>query len=291
MRGISLLVLALTSASALAEPTKADLLFDEGKKLEGDGKWQEACEKFAASSQLDPEAPGTLLNLGLCNEKLGKLATAIDWYKKAEDHARRFKMKEYEQEAGERTKSLEPRVPIVKIEFAQELPAGGQVTLDGKPVRTEDVARFGVDPGSHDLVITAPHVKRVDKKITVEEGKEQTVQVDAWVTTHTMMRDDGKTKRRLAYGLGAAAIILEGVNVTVGLVERSKYNDAKSTIQERNDADDAVRLWSTATFAAGLVAGGLAVYFYVTAPKAETYEAVLPIVSTDEVGVAYTHRF
>src|SRR5436309_1832423 len=152
MRRKSLLVLVLASTAAHAEPTKSDLLFDEGKKLEADGKWAEACQKFEASSQLDPEAPGTLLNLGLCNEKLG-----------------------------------------------------------------------------------------------------------------------------------GAAIVLEGINVTIGLVERNRYNGT-TDITVRNDADDKVRLWSTTTFAAGLVAGGLAIYFYVTAPKAETYEAVLPVITTDQVG-------
>src|SRR5205823_5087915 len=151
-----------------------------------------------------------------------------------------------------RTKALEPRVPILKIEFAQELPAGGQVTLDGKPVRTEDVARFGADPGSHDLVITAPHVKRVEQKIDVEEGREKTVKVDAWVPTHPVTRDEGKTKRLLAYGLGGAAVVLEGLNVTIGLVERNRYNGTND-VAVKNDADDKVRLWSTATFAAGLV--------------------------------------
>jgi len=176
MRGIALVCLLVTSAAA--DPSKADMLFDEGKQLENAGKWQEACDKFQAAIQLDPEAPGTLLNLGLCNEKLGKVATALTWYKKAEDHARTYKMSEYEEEATKREAAVLSRVPVVKIEFAQELPAGGQVTVDGKPLRAEDYARFTVDPGKHDIVVTAPHVKRVEQAVDLKEGGEQTIKVD-----------------------------------------------------------------------------------------------------------------
>src|SRR4051794_8883317 len=79
---------------AIADRSKADLLFDEGRKLANDGKFKEACEKFQAAIELDPEAPGTLLNLGQCNEKLAKLGSAIGWYRKAEAHGRQYKMQE-----------------------------------------------------------------------------------------------------------------------------------------------------------------------------------------------------
>ena len=53
----------------------AEALFKEGKKLLAEQKVPEACRKFESSYRIDP-APGTLINLALCHEQEGKLATA-----------------------------------------------------------------------------------------------------------------------------------------------------------------------------------------------------------------------
>jgi Flp pilus assembly protein TadD len=71
-------LLALTgSAFADDNQQKADRYFAEGRELltkHQDAKG--ACEKFELAIQLDPTAPGVMLNLGLCYEMQGKFANA-----------------------------------------------------------------------------------------------------------------------------------------------------------------------------------------------------------------------
>lgn len=72
------LVFALAPAMARADGADreaADALFREGRLAADVGNYAVACPKFAESYRLDP-APGTLLNLGDCEENQGELALA-----------------------------------------------------------------------------------------------------------------------------------------------------------------------------------------------------------------------
>ncbi len=74
---VAAIVTAFSASAFAQEPTEADRLFQEGRDLLAAGKPDEACAKFELSIKKDPRAVGTLLNLALCNERLGKLATIV----------------------------------------------------------------------------------------------------------------------------------------------------------------------------------------------------------------------
>ena len=100
---------------------RADELFEQGRKLLNAEPSDPAgaCAKFNEAIKLDPDAPGTMLNLGLCNEKLHKYQTALYWFRKAQARAAETKppLPDYENAAKEHTFDLAGKVATIKIAF------------------------------------------------------------------------------------------------------------------------------------------------------------------------------
>jgi hypothetical protein len=70
-----MLGLSFVTRAASADSAAAEALFREGRDAAKHGDLETACADFAESQRLDP-APGTLLNLAECEEKLGRVASA-----------------------------------------------------------------------------------------------------------------------------------------------------------------------------------------------------------------------
>lgn len=80
--------LVLASAGARADRlSDAAALFRRAKALIAKDKHAEACPLLAESYRLDP-GMGTLLNLALCHEATGKVASAWDEFRSVEQQAR-----------------------------------------------------------------------------------------------------------------------------------------------------------------------------------------------------------
>jgi hypothetical protein len=148
------------SAPAFAQPTAAiaEQLFRDGRALMAAGKTDEACEKFASSQRLAP-AVGTLLNLAVCREKQGRNATAWSLFADAEAESLRAGDKVRATLARDHENKLAPELKKVVIEVPTPPP--------GMVVKLDDVAlpagalgtEIPIDPGDHELVVTAPGKK------------------------------------------------------------------------------------------------------------------------------------
>src|SRR5205085_9479358 len=113
-----------------AQSAEAGTLFRDGRALIKAGKLQQGCDKLDASNKLEPRV-GTLLNLGDCREKLGKLASAWAAFRKAEAIAKRSgKDDKRMTEAGKRATALESRVSNLVIEVKQP--------VDGLVIKRDD---------------------------------------------------------------------------------------------------------------------------------------------------------
>jgi hypothetical protein len=167
-------------SSAHAQSAEAEALFRDGRNLIKHGKLAPGCDKLAASERLESSV-GTLLNLGDCREKLGKLASAWAAFRKAEAMARRAGGDEKRQsEAARRAASLEPRLPNLVIDVSWKV-EGLIVRRDGEIV---DAAQWStplpVDPGTYTVVVEAPGYLPWQATVSVAAGsKRQIVAVPA----------------------------------------------------------------------------------------------------------------
>jgi tetratricopeptide (TPR) repeat protein len=165
----TLLALTAIAGTAAAQNPKAaaESLYNEGRQLVTDGKYEQACPKFEASQRLDP-APGTQLNLANCLEKVGKIASAWAEYKEAAAAAHTANELSRQDLAEKRAKELEADLSKLRLVASVDSMAGFEVHLDGVVVMTgmlnSDVA---IDPGQHAVEAIAPGYKSYKTTVTV----------------------------------------------------------------------------------------------------------------------------
>jgi tetratricopeptide (TPR) repeat protein len=152
-----------SSAAAFAEApaankAAADVLYEDGKRLLGEKKYEQALAKLLASQHLDPGL-GTLLNIAYCYEHVGKTASAWATYNEAAGVANATDDKEGRADMATRAaKALEPKLARVTITVpAENRPVGLEVRRDGEVVdpATWDSA-LPIDPGAHVFAASAP---------------------------------------------------------------------------------------------------------------------------------------
>src|SRR5882724_8225780 len=103
---------AALAQSTGKNPAAAQALYDEARRLEQTGKYQEACPKFKESYQLDPGG-GTLLNLADCYERQGRWALAWTTFKEALVGAQRDRRDDRIEFATQHIRALEAKLPYV----------------------------------------------------------------------------------------------------------------------------------------------------------------------------------
>lgn len=132
------LPLALFAGPAFGQPSSdaavAQALFDEGRRLMTAGQYAAACPKFSESFRLDASL-GTLLNLAVCYESAGQLASAWSHFRDAVFLARREGRSDREKFADEHVRKLEPRLSHLTIVVPSAVDSPGlTIRLDGTPV-------------------------------------------------------------------------------------------------------------------------------------------------------------
>lgn len=134
----------------------AEGLFQEGRALVEKGDYEGACPKFEASLKLDPAAVGTMLNIAICKEKTGKIATAWGLYREVATRSRGTRPDRFER-ANNSQNELQPRLSTLTVTVSGERPAGFVVKIDGLSL---DAAAWStplpVDGGEHAIEASAP---------------------------------------------------------------------------------------------------------------------------------------
>lgn len=314
--GIVLLALAGTAAAGPAvrddDKLEADKLFQEGRDLLTAGKRAEACAKFDLSIRKDPRAVGTILNLGLCAEEAGQVATAVRYYTEARARAKDQELTEHQQAAENKLALLAPRVPHLAIALPTGAPADTRVIVDAQVLAADQLADVPVDPGDHSITVTARDKLPYETKITVKEGEHKQLAVPALQGAKTVVVESS-SKRLWGKIMVGSGVALTGAGIGLGLYARSVYwQQFPAASRDGKDAQDAqhhcftqggtrhcdalgeskintarkVSTVGTIVGIAGVLAAGAGAYLWWTAPNNVSVE-----VDRDHAAVAFTARW
>jgi hypothetical protein len=238
MRLISFFVTALgvlaLSPAALAQTAAAEALFEQGRTALAAGDLDTACARFRASDQMDPGA-GARANLGTCEERRGRLASAWEAYRSAlkkipATDPRAAKLQE-------KIDALTPRLPHLEIVLGPDAPADTAASESGVVIGSAATAGLALpfDPGPHHLIVSASGHAPHTVEVVLVEGESKRIVLTAEPapgegTPSTGTATSGPARSGSAGpwvvgGIGLAALV--GGAVTGGLTLHQKsLNDA-----------------------------------------------------------------
>ena len=303
----------LVSRGAVAQTSgndkvTAEALFEDARALAAQGKYADACPKFAGSERLDP-SPATLLNLANCWEKAGKTASAWATYKEAASLANAVGRKDYLAAAERHAEALVPKLAHLTMTVQQPID-GMQIKRDGTPVdRAEWGTSIPIDAGSHALEATAPGHKGWASSVDVaKDGAQVTVTVPPLealpaVTPATLppapapvtpavspvpspppeaTTSGGGGQRIVGLVVAGLGVVGLGVGTVLAISAEGKYNDSIKACEPSNpdlctamglsERNTARSLGDGATVAFGIGAAALVAgaVVWLTAPRASS---------------------
>lgn len=304
MRWTAIVVVgALVRVAHADDASDAETLFNEGVKAKEAGKADEACAKFRASYEKNRNAVGTILNVALCDEQAGKIGSAHKLFAEAEARAREQNLDEHRQAAQEHKDKLAGDVPRVTIGFA-ELAPETKLVVGGDVVDTASTSDIEVDPGAVKIVASAPGRVPYETTLTIAKAEHKTIAIPK---LGYPIEDNGRATLGKVVTFAGAGVVLAGIGV--GLYANHKYNgefdnghctmpDAAHPMCNQNGyatTHNAKTLgWvGTGVGAAGLVAVGVGVALWITAPHHEAARQVsfVPTVAPDQAGIVAFGRF
>jgi hypothetical protein len=250
-----------------------------------------ACKKFEGSARLD-RAVGTVLNLALCYELQGKLATAWARFNEALGLARREGRLDRQRFSEEHIAVLSQRMSRIRIVVPSASRVPGLAVYRNGILLTESAwdEALGVDPGP--LVVQASAPGRRPFKTKVEIGAERdlkTVMIPLLEPDTPQpappTTDKGQTRLLLAYGTGALGLAAIGIGSSFGIRAINRHNTAEDlcpnadrcdpsafSLSEKAENDGNV---ATYFLAGGAVLLGTSGVLFVTRPSGQAGTAVL----------------
>lgn len=297
------MAIALLATHVLAETNieEADRLFAEGVALR-DTNLAQSCEKFNQSLAKNPQAIGTLMNVALCDRKLGRIASAVERFSEARDRAKEGNLEEYEDEAQKNINELTPDLPKVTIRFAEKL-GGTRVLVNERVIPDDKIGgEIPVDPGELVIVVSAPGRVAYETKVIIAKRELKPIDVPVLKKAVTVTKSSRKTIGIITAASGGALVV---TGVVLGLVARSKYNDnfppcdgetktCPPEVQPDVERARTIGQAGTVVGAVGIAAIGVGAYLWLSAPRereAERNVTVVPTLTPESAGLTAVGRF
>jgi serine/threonine-protein kinase len=299
--GALLLGAAVLAAPLLhAEPTAneratAEAMFQQATQLMDQQHYAAACEKFAASQQLDPGL-GTQLYLADCYDRAGRSASAWALFREVEDRARRANQPDRERIAHERAEALEGKLPRLELRVtaARQIP-GLELSTAGSAVpRASWNVALPVDAGLVRIEARAPGRKPWTTQVKIAPGpSQQTVEIPALALAPRAEppasqrfqppEHSGSVQRTAGMVVGGAGLIGLAVGGFFGYRAYTRNQDSKGECRAdlpnactatgarlRSEAADAAKLSTIFTLSgAGLFTTGVTLVLTAPSPGQE----------------------
>jgi tetratricopeptide (TPR) repeat protein len=307
---LGVLVLAIAAprpAAADIDNEKADKLFTEALALR-DSNPVAACEKFEQALGFNPQAIGTRLNVALCDERLGRIASAADKFAEVADRARDQNLGEFLRAAEEHLAVLTPEIPHLTITFVEPPIAETKLLIDDRVIpidKLQQAPRLAIDPGDRVITVTAPG--RVAFKTTLRIAKRDDKPLEIPPLAKSVIKSSRRTIGKITVAAGTLTV---GTGIVLGLVARSHYNkefsglmphcnsETKACTDEGISAVQSARTLanvSTAVTVVGFGAIAVGAYLWLRSPSAESSPpakvSLVPHVAPNEAGIIAIGRF
>jgi hypothetical protein len=290
--------------AASKDPVAADALFRAGRKAMEARAYADACPKFAESLRLD-RAVGTLLNLAICEEKIGKLAEASAHFR----------------EVVAQLPPKDDRLPSAKAHLAEMEPRLSRLTLVRAPGEPDllAISRDGValgaaelgvatvvNAGDHEVTATAPGHADAHLHLTIAEGERREIAIHSGPAVGALAGpaassgdDSAPARRTIGFVLGGVGIATLGVGAVTGALTLGKASIVKDpahcdaalhcdpTGVAAAKAGGTLSVVSTATIIAGAAAAAAGVALVLTSRTAAPVTAglvVSPVGASFQVG-------
>jgi hypothetical protein len=284
---------------------KAEQLFTEARALLS-SNLSEACKKFDESLRYNPAAIGTLLNVALCDERLGRVASAVAKFTEARDRAREQGLPEHLRAAEDHLATLEPQVPHLAIRLTQQLP-DTKVLVDDRVYAASTLGDIAIDPGEHVIVVSAPDRLPHRTTLVIAPAERKAIVIPALVRSVTVT-SSWRRIGQIATVTGGAAF---GTSIGLALYGRHVYQQqfdqkhcgsnhgggTSCDIIGQPKVDKARTYGNVATVVGGLglaVAAAGAVVWYLAPRSFQSADAVPRVtldVAADHLGVVAAGRF
>lgn len=165
------------AAQSKEELDKARAMFLEGVSLAAANNCAAALSKYQAVAKVKVTAQ-VAYNIAECEERLGKLVSALGSYRLAASLVTDGKPAEVSKNVGDRIKALEPRIPRLVIQRTEQ---SSRIELDGVEIGSSQLgAENLLDPGTHVVSgkIGETEVWRESVTLAEKESKSITVKID-----------------------------------------------------------------------------------------------------------------